>query len=140
MAEYSPPTESLPIFDYSQFMTVTGEGLTQGVADSLYLGRQGSATSIASDTSFSGLVSFNNLSTAPTCLSDPVAQTDLCNKSYVDSQAPLTAFQLFCNNSAAYGGYKLLDTNEVYTASTLSFSTINTTPVFVAGFFNSWSP
>ncbi len=57
MAEYPPPTESLPIFDYSQFQTVTGAGLTQGEADNLYLGRQGSATSIASDTSFSGSVS-----------------------------------------------------------------------------------
>ena len=137
MADYKPPSESLPIFDYSQFQTVTGAGLSQAQGDALYLGRQGSASSIASDTSFSGLVSFNNLSTAPTCQSAPVNQTDLCNKSYVDSQAPLTAFQLFCNYSATYGGYKLLDTNEVYTASTLSFSTLNTTPVLVAGFFNS---
>lgn len=137
MAEFPPPTENLSIFDYSQFMTVTGEGLTQGQADSLYLGRIGSATSIASDTSFSGVVNFNSLSAAPSCLSAPVAQTDLCNKSYVDSQAPLTAFNLFCNYSAAYGGYKLLDTNEVYTQSTLSFTTVNTTAVFVAGFFNS---
>ena len=52
MAEYPAPTKNQTIFDYSQFRRVTRAGLTQGEANILYLARQGSATSIASDTSF----------------------------------------------------------------------------------------
>lgn len=89
--------------------------------------------------SFAGAVSFNDIDTPPHCPAPPIHGTDLCNKAYVDAQAPLTSYQLFCNYSEVDGlpftSYKLLSPTENYTAQTVSFS-VNTTPVLVAGFFS----
>lgn len=89
---------------------------------------------------FNGLVSFNDLDTPPHCQAVPLNPNDLCNKAYVDAQAPLTSYQLFCNYSDGDGipgtSYRLLSPTETYTAGSVAFSVNNSAPVLVAGFFN----
>lgn len=57
MADYFPPSENLPIFDVSVFRTTNDNVITQEEADRLYLSRQGTASSLATSTSFQGSVS-----------------------------------------------------------------------------------
>jgi hypothetical protein len=89
------------------------------------------------DVTFEGTVSFDNISTPPHCAAPPINQDDLCNKAYVDSQAPLTSFQVFCNYSQPlYGTYKTLSAAEVYTPTTVSFSASNASPILIGVFAN----
>ena len=57
MADYFPPSENLPIFDVSVFRSTNDNVITQEEADRLYLSRQGTASSLATSTSFQGSVS-----------------------------------------------------------------------------------
>ena len=57
MADYFPPSENLPIFDVSVFRSTNDNVITQDEADRLYLSRLGTASSLATSTSFAGTVS-----------------------------------------------------------------------------------
>ena len=57
MADYFAPSENLPIFDVSVFRSTNDNVITQDEADRLYLSRQGTASSLATSTSFQGSVS-----------------------------------------------------------------------------------
>jgi len=57
MADYFPPSENLPIFDVSVFRATNDNVITQDEADRLYLSRLGTASSLATSTSFQGSVS-----------------------------------------------------------------------------------
>jgi len=57
MADYFPPSENLPIFDVSVFRSTNDNVITQEEADRLYLSRLGTASSLATSTSFQGSVS-----------------------------------------------------------------------------------
>jgi hypothetical protein len=57
MANYEPPAETLPIFDVSVFRSTNDNVITQEEANLLYLSRQGTASSLATSTSFQGSVS-----------------------------------------------------------------------------------
>lgn len=134
MADYEPPTEDLPIFDVTVFRQIAPY-------DEFYLKRKGLATSVATETSFSGLVSFNNLSTPPHCSAGPIDPNDLCNKAYVDSQAPKTSYIVYLNYSQTFTTstptiYKKLNPLTNNTPTTVAINTTNTTPVLIAGFFN----
>lgn len=134
MAEYLPPSENLPIFDVTVFRN-------DNPYSDLYLARIGLATSEAVQTDFSGLVNFNNISTPPHCPAVPLSGNDLCNKAYVDSQAPLTSYIVYLNYTETFTTttptiYKKLNPLEVFTPTLIPFATTNTTPVLIAGFFN----
>ena len=86
-------------------------------------------------------VDFTN-ATAPTCLAIPILSEDLCNKNYVDSQAALTAYQLYFNYSIPYtvpGGatYTELSPLQIPTPATVAWTTNSTAPVLLGSFFNS---
>lgn len=134
MAEYEPPSENLPIFDVSVFRN------DNPYAD-IYLARTGNATSIANSTTFSGEVNFNNISTPPHCSAVPIEGNDLANKSYVDALAPQTSYIVHLNYTETFTTstptvYKKLNPDEVFTPTIVPFATTNTTPVLIAGFFN----
>lgn len=57
MADYFPPSENLPIFDVSVFRSTNDNVITQEEADRLYLSRLGTASSLATSTSFQGAIS-----------------------------------------------------------------------------------
>ena len=135
MAQYDPPTETLPIFDVTVFRT-------DNPYSDIYLARKGIATSVASLTSFSGEVDFNNLATAPHCSAVPVNGNDLANKAYVDALAPQTSYIVYLNWTESFitttpTTYKKLNPLEVFTPTTVALTTTNTTPVLIGGFFNS---
>ena len=150
MAQYLPPTENLPIFDTSVF-NINDTGLTLSEANSLFLRypiAQGTETLQAVNVNgaaiFNNDVSFDYLNTPPHCSIPPINSNDLCNKAYVDSQAPLTAFQLFCNYSQTYTTptpttYKLLSDAEVFTPTVLPFTISTIGTQYITGFFNSIS-
>ena len=134
MAEYEPPTENLPIFDVTVFREIAPY-------DDFYLKRQGLATSIAEETSFSGLVNFNNLATPPHCSAVPTDPNDLANKAYVDALAPQTAYIVYLNYSQTFTTstptiYKKLNPLTNNTPTTIPLFTTNTVPQLIAGFFN----
>jgi hypothetical protein len=134
MANYEPPTENLPIFDVQVFRDVAPY-------DDFYLKRKGIATSEATETSFSGLVSFNSLDTPPHCAAVPVNPNDIANKSYVDSLAPQTSYIVYLNYSQTFTTstptiYKKLNPLTNNTPTTVAIHTTNTTPLLIAGFFN----
>ena len=134
MAEYEPPTEDLPVFDVTVFRN-------EAPYNDVYLARKGIATSVATETSFSGLVNFNNLATPPHCSAGPVDGNDLCNKSYVDALAPMTSYIVYLNYSQTFTTstptiYKKLNPLTNNTPSLVPFHTVNTTPLLIAGFFN----
>lgn len=54
MSDYFPPSENLPIFDVSVFRSTNDNVITQEEADRLYLHRNGTASSLATSTSFLG--------------------------------------------------------------------------------------
>ena len=86
-------------------------------------------------------VDFTN-AIAPTCIANPQSGLDLCNKNYVDSQAALTAYQLYFNESIIYtvpngATYKELSPLQVPTPSTIAWTTNSTAPVLLSSFFNS---
>lgn len=54
MADYFPPSETLPTFDVSVFRSTNDNVITQEEADRLYLHRNGTASSLATSTSFLG--------------------------------------------------------------------------------------
>lgn len=134
MAEYNPPTEDLPIFDVTVFRDVAPY-------DDFYLKRQGLATSVATETDFSGLVNFNNLTTPPHCSAVPTNPNDLANKAYVDALAPQTSYIVFLNYSQTFTTstptiYKKLNPLTNNTPTTVAIHTTNTIPLLIAGFFN----
>jgi len=133
-ANYEPPTENLPVFDVTVFRDVAPY-------DDFYLKRQGLATSVATETSFSGLVNFNNLATPPHCSAVPTDPNDLANKAYVDALAPQTSYIVFLNYSQTFTTstptiYKKLNPLTNNTPTSIAIHTINTTPLLIAGFFN----
>jgi len=135
MAEYQPPTENLPIFDVTVFRN------NDNPYGDIYLARTGIATSEAIIKSFSGEVDFNNLATPPHCSATPLDGNDLANKAYVDSQAPLTSYIVYLNYTETFTTstptvYKKLNPDENYTPTSVAIATTNTTPVLIAGFFN----
>jgi hypothetical protein len=134
MSEYNPPTEDLPIFDVTVFRDIAPY-------DEYYLKRQGLATSVATETSFSGLVNFNNLATPPHCSATPTNPNDLANKAYVDALAPQTSYIVYLNYSQTFTTstpsiYKKLSPVTNNTPTLVPFHTVNTTPLLIAGFFN----
>jgi hypothetical protein len=134
MANYEPPTENLPIFDVTTFRN-------DNPYSDIYLARQGLATSVATETSFSGLVNFNNLVTPPHCSAIPVDPNDLANKAYVDALAPKTAYIVYLNYSQTFTTstptiYKKLNPLTNNTPTTVPLFTTNTIPQLIAGFFN----
>ena len=134
MAEYLPPSENLPIFDVTVFRN-------DNPYSDLYLARIGLATSEAVQTDFSGLVNFNNISTPPHCSAVPINPNDLCNKAFVEALAPQTSYIVYLNYTETFTTttptiYKKLNPLEVYTPTLVPFATTNTTPVLIAGFFN----
>jgi len=153
MSGYFPPTANLPTFDSSVF-NEDDAGISANEANLLFLKRTGVATSVASSTSFagiinaddadfSGVVNFNSLISPPHCPIAPSSDNDLCNKLYVDSQASLTSYQLFLNYSNTFTTpapasitYKELSPLQVLTPSTVPFTVSTTTPQLIAGFFN----
>jgi len=134
MSEYQPPTENLPIFDVSVFRD-------NAPYDEFYLSRKGLATSVATETTFTGLVSFNSLTSPPHCAAVPVNPNDLCNKAFVEALAPQTSYIVFLNYSQTFTTstptiYKKLNPLTNNTPTTVPFHTVNTTPLLIAGFFN----
>jgi hypothetical protein len=134
MVDYNPPTEDLPIFDVTVFRDIAPY-------DDFYLKRQGLATSVATETSFSGLVNFNNLATPPHCSAVPTDPNDLANKAYVDALAPKTAYIVYLNYSQTFTTstptiYKKLNPLTNNTPTTVALATTNTVPQLIAGFFN----
>jgi hypothetical protein len=86
-------------------------------------------------------VDFTN-ALAPTCLANPIDPLALCNKQYVDSQAALTAYQLFFNYTIPYivpggGTYSELSPVQIPTPTQIDWTTNSTTAVLVGSFFNS---
>jgi hypothetical protein len=147
MASYLPPNETLPIFDTTVFdqeialdyKTALTQFLTYPVA-------QGDETlqaiTVQGQGNFNNDVNFNYLNSPPHCSIPPTSANDLCNKAYVDSQAPLTAFQLFCNYSQTYTTptpttYKLLSDTEVFSPTVLPFTISAIGTQYITGFFNS---
>ena len=134
MTEYNPPTENLPIFSVTVYRELAPY-------DEFYLKRQGLATSVATETSFSGLVSFNSLTTPPHCQAVCVNPNDLANKAYVDSIGPKTSYIVYLNYSQTFTTstptiYKKLNPLTNNTPTQVPFQTLNTTPLLIAGFFN----
>lgn len=134
MAEYQPPTENLPIFDVTVFRDEAPYG-------DIYLARKGLATSVASETTFTGLVSFNSLTSPPHCSAVAVNPNDLANKAYVDALAPQTSYIVFLNYTQTFTTstptiYKKLNPLTNNTPTLVPFHTVNTTPLLIAGFFN----
>jgi hypothetical protein len=134
MANYEPPTENLPIFDVTTFRN-------DNPYSDIYLARKGIATSEATETSFSGLVNFNNLATPPHCSAVPTDPNDLANKAYVDALAPQTSYIVYLNHSQTFTTstptiYKKLNPLTNNTPTPVTIHTINTTPLLIAGFFN----
>jgi len=137
MANYEPPSENLPIFDVTTFRN-------DNPYSDIYLARKGLATSEATETSFSGLVSFNSLTSPPHCSAVAVNPNDLANKAYVDALAPQTSYIVFLNYSQTFTTstptiYKKLNPLTNNTPTTVPFHTVNTTPLLIAGFFNTKS-
>ena len=151
MTSVNPPEFYFPGIQYNPaFFSSSTNYVTLDYAQANYLGRQGAPTSIASNTSFSGDlniagdVSFNNLSTPPHCATLPSNANDLCNKQYVDSQAPLTSYQLFMNYSETFTTpapgsivYKKLNPLEITSPSTYGWTISSIGSQLIAGFFNS---
>jgi hypothetical protein len=134
MANYEPPTENLPVFDVTAFRN-------DNPYSDIYLARKGIATSEATETSFSGLVNFNNLATPPHCSATPTDPNDLANKAYVDALSPMTSYIVFLNYSQTFTTstptvYKKLNPLTNNTPTTVAIHTTNTTPLLIAGFFN----
>ena len=133
-AFYNPPTENLPIFDVTVFRDIAPY-------DEFYLKRQGLATSVATETTFTGLVSFNSLTSPPHCSAVAVNPNDLANKAYVDALAPQTSYIVFLNYTQTFTTstptiYKKLNPLTNNTPTLVPFHTVNTTPLLIAGFFN----
>jgi len=148
MSSSIPPTFYFDGIQYnSDFFKSSTDALTLDYANDNYLSRVGAPTSIASNTTFTGNtnfssdVSFNYLSSPPHCSIPPINPNDLTNKAYVDAQAPLTAFQLFCNYTETYTTstpttYKRLSNTEVFTPTVVPFTISAIGDQFVVGFFN----
>lgn len=151
MADYVPPTQILPIFDSTVFTSAQNEYLTYNEATGLFLTfptAQGAETlqaiTVQGVADFSGDVNFNNISTPPHCIALPSNANDLCNKQYVDSQAPLTSYQLFFNYSETFTTpapasviYKKLNSLEILTPTPIAFTISTIGSQLIAGFFNS---
>lgn len=134
MSEYPPPTENLPVFDVTVFRDIAPY-------DDFYLKRQGLATSVASETTFTGLVSFNSLTSPPHSSAVPTNPNDLANKAYVDALAPQTSYIVYLNYTQTFTTstptiYKKLNPLTNNTPTLVPFHTVNTTPLLIAGFFN----
>lgn len=100
----------------------------------------GDMVTFTSEIDFNGPVFFNDLDTPPHCEAVPINANDLCNKAYVDAQAPLTAFQLFCNQSETFTpAYKTLSTTETFVPTTIAFTVNNTADVLISSFINTLS-
>lgn len=158
MSDYFPPTADLPIFDSTAFTAPADLGISAAEAATLYLKRTGVATSVATSTSFNGdvgvtglinastanfsdEVNFNSMVSPPHCTILPSSANDLCNKQYVDSQAPLTSYQLYFNYSETapvpVAAYKKLNSLEILVPTSVPFTISAIGNQLIAGFFNS---
>ena len=151
MADYVPPTQNLPIFDTTVFTSAQNEYLTYSKATGLFLTfptaqgaetLQGITVNGASD--FTGDVNFNSMVSPPHCTILPSSANDLCNKQYVDSQAPLTSYQLFLNYSETFTTpapasviYKKLNSLEILVPTPVPWTISTIGNQLIAGFFNS---
>jgi len=79
MADYFPPSENLPIFDVSVFRSTNDNVITQDEADRLYLSRLGTASSLATSTSFQGSIT----TTGNLTLNAPLASNRIIEGSYL---------------------------------------------------------
>jgi hypothetical protein len=61
MANYQPPTENLPVFNSTVFKDANTESLSLSKAQSLFLGRTGTPTSVATATTFNANITANSL-------------------------------------------------------------------------------
>jgi hypothetical protein len=150
MSSTIPPTYYFNGIQYnSDFFKSSTDGVTLDYAENNYLSRTGAPTSIASNTNFTGdltiagQVNFNNLSSPPHCSTLPSNDNDLCNRLYVDSQAALTAYQLYFNYSETFTTpapasitYKKLNPLQVASPYTLPWTISAVGDQFIAGFFN----
>lgn len=148
MAEYLPPIENVPIFDSGLFNSSNQSYLTFTQAQANFLSypiAQGTETlqavNVNGSANFNNDVSFNYLNTPPHCSIPPTQANDLCNKAYVDSQAPLTAYQLFCNYTSTFTTptpitYKLLSSVQDINPTTLPFTITTIGNQYITGFFN----
>lgn len=164
MSSSIPPNPWFSTINFNEaFFTSNTQTITLAYANATYLRRIGIATSVASLTTFngdvgvngtmttaglidastanfSGQVNFNSIVSPPHCLLIPSADEDLCNKLYVDSQAALTAYQLYLNYSASapapVAAYKTLSQTQVPTPSTFPFTISAIGSQLIDGFFN----
>lgn len=116
-------------------VTITGQELSylDGASSNLQT-QLDSKASLTEDQTFTGQ---NEFSVAPHCAAPPLTYNDLANKGYVDSQAPLTAYQVFCNYSQSFDlNYKTLSSVENYTATTVPFSITAIGDQLIASFIN----
>lgn len=167
MSSAIPPDPWFSTINFNEsFFTSNTQTISLSYANATYLRRIGIATSVASLTTFngdvgingtlttnglidastanfSGQVNFNSLVSPPHCPLLPSNENDLCNKLYVDSQAALTAYQLYLNYSDTFTtpapasvAYKTLSQTQVPTPSTFPFTISAIGNQLIAGFFN----
>jgi len=61
MSSYQPPTENLPVFNSAVFNSANTESLSLSKAQSLFLGRTGDPTSVATSTNFTNDITVNGV-------------------------------------------------------------------------------
>ena len=168
MSSSIPPDPWFSTINFNEsFFTSNTQSITLSYANATYLRRIGIATSVASLTTFngdvgvngtittaglinastanfSGEVNFNSMVSPPHCAILPSLANDLCNKQYVDSQAPLTSYQLFLNYSETFTTpapasvvYKKLNNLEILVPTPVPFTISTIGNQLIAGFFNS---
>jgi hypothetical protein len=81
MSAYEPPTATYPVFDSLAFQAPNSASLTLSEADQRYLARQNVATSVASDTQFSGSINVG------TTVFDPQVGTGLVIRNQANTEA-----------------------------------------------------
>ena len=82
-------------FNTANWMSISGNGLTQGVADQIYLGRINTPISLATNTTFLGTTDINGIKT-PTIESK--TGTLLCSSNLTLTNTTATVNNLICNN------------------------------------------
>jgi hypothetical protein len=82
-------------FNSANWSSISQNGLSQGLADQYYLGRIGTPTSIATNTTFTGTTDINGIKT-PTIESK--SGTILCTSNLTLSSTTATVNNLICNN------------------------------------------
>lgn len=79
MSSYEPPSENLPTFDVSVFRATNDNVITQEEANLLYLSRLGTASSLATSTSFQGAI----LTTGNLTLNGAVGSSRIVESSFL---------------------------------------------------------